>query len=154
MPFQLGDHVGVGCMVDSCMKCAGCKKGNENLLLGESRSHAQLLLAATAKSSERTHAARVLYLHRVLRSGLSTLPVLGAGAASRTRLHIRGRTCKNMQIQVGYVQQVGLRPDGWPCALHLPGPARPSCNVSNWWSHHGRLLHQNGGAGPGFDISM
>lgn len=28
---KVGDHVGVGCMVDSCMKCAGCKKGNENL---------------------------------------------------------------------------------------------------------------------------
>ena len=27
--FDLGDHVGVGCMVDSCLECAACKRGEE-----------------------------------------------------------------------------------------------------------------------------
>ena len=27
--FKLGDHVGVGCMVDSCQHCAACKQGLE-----------------------------------------------------------------------------------------------------------------------------
>ena len=26
---KVGDHVGVGCMVDSCLKCAACKRGEE-----------------------------------------------------------------------------------------------------------------------------
>ena len=25
--FAVGDHVGIGCMVDSCMKCSDCLKG-------------------------------------------------------------------------------------------------------------------------------
>lgn len=29
--FQVGDHVGVGCMVDSCQKCAACKRGEEQM---------------------------------------------------------------------------------------------------------------------------
>ena len=28
--FKVGDHVGVGCMVDSCKECASCKAGEEN----------------------------------------------------------------------------------------------------------------------------
>ncbi|CAJ1382253.1 unnamed protein product [Effrenium voratum] len=28
---KVGDHVGVGCMVDSCLKCSACKKGEENM---------------------------------------------------------------------------------------------------------------------------
>lgn len=27
--FQVGDHVGVGCMVDSCLECTFCKRGDE-----------------------------------------------------------------------------------------------------------------------------
>ena len=27
--FKPGDHVGVGCMVDSCQQCAACKQGLE-----------------------------------------------------------------------------------------------------------------------------
>ena len=27
--FAVGDHIGVGCMVDSCLSCANCKKGEE-----------------------------------------------------------------------------------------------------------------------------
>ena len=27
--FKVGDHVGVGCMVDSCQHCASCEKGDE-----------------------------------------------------------------------------------------------------------------------------
>jgi uncharacterized zinc-type alcohol dehydrogenase-like protein len=27
--FKTGDHVGVGCMVDSCQQCAACKQGLE-----------------------------------------------------------------------------------------------------------------------------
>ena len=27
--FKVGDHIGVGCMVDSCMDCAGCNQGFE-----------------------------------------------------------------------------------------------------------------------------
>jgi len=27
--FKPGDHVGVGCMVDSCQKCAACEQGHE-----------------------------------------------------------------------------------------------------------------------------
>ena len=26
---QVGDHVGVGCMVDACLKCAACERGEE-----------------------------------------------------------------------------------------------------------------------------
>lgn len=29
--FKVGDKVGVGCMVDSCLKCAACKRGEEQL---------------------------------------------------------------------------------------------------------------------------
>jgi|ERR1712216_491447 len=29
--FQVGDHVGVGCMVDACLECKQCKQGNENM---------------------------------------------------------------------------------------------------------------------------
>jgi uncharacterized zinc-type alcohol dehydrogenase-like protein len=29
--FKVGDHVGVGCMVDSCLECAACKRGEEQL---------------------------------------------------------------------------------------------------------------------------
>jgi uncharacterized zinc-type alcohol dehydrogenase-like protein len=28
---KVGDHVGVGCMVDSCMNCAACKRGEEQM---------------------------------------------------------------------------------------------------------------------------
>ena len=28
---QVGDHVGVGCIVDSCMGCSGCEAGEEHL---------------------------------------------------------------------------------------------------------------------------
>lgn len=28
--IKVGDHVGVGCMVDACLKCASCQKGDEN----------------------------------------------------------------------------------------------------------------------------
>lgn len=28
--FAVGDHIGVGCMVDSCLECSSCKKGDEN----------------------------------------------------------------------------------------------------------------------------
>lgn len=28
--FKVGDHVGVGCFVDSCLQCAACKRGDEN----------------------------------------------------------------------------------------------------------------------------
>ena len=27
--YKVGDHVGVGCMVDSCRKCSSCEKGLE-----------------------------------------------------------------------------------------------------------------------------
>lgn len=27
--FQIGDHIGVGCMVDSCLNCSQCNKGEE-----------------------------------------------------------------------------------------------------------------------------
>ena len=29
--FQVGDRVGVGCIVDSCMQCNACKDGEEHL---------------------------------------------------------------------------------------------------------------------------
>ena len=29
--FAVGDHVGVGCMVDSCLRCKACKRGEEQL---------------------------------------------------------------------------------------------------------------------------
>ena len=29
--FKVGDHVGVGCMVDSCNACAACKRGEEQM---------------------------------------------------------------------------------------------------------------------------
>lgn len=29
--FKVGDKVGVGCMVDSCMECAACKRGEEQM---------------------------------------------------------------------------------------------------------------------------
>lgn len=29
--FKIGDKVGVGCMVDSCMECAACKRGEEQM---------------------------------------------------------------------------------------------------------------------------
>jgi uncharacterized zinc-type alcohol dehydrogenase-like protein len=29
--FAIGDHVGVGCMVDSCQHCDQCRKGEEQL---------------------------------------------------------------------------------------------------------------------------
>ena len=29
--FKIGDHVGVGCMVDSCQACAACKRGEEQM---------------------------------------------------------------------------------------------------------------------------
>jgi len=29
--FKVGDAIGVGCMVDSCMSCAACKRGDEQL---------------------------------------------------------------------------------------------------------------------------
>ena len=29
--FKIGDHVGVGCMVDSCLDCAACKRGEEQM---------------------------------------------------------------------------------------------------------------------------
>jgi alcohol dehydrogenase (NADP+) len=28
--FKVGDHVGVGCLVDSCQQCPACKRGDEN----------------------------------------------------------------------------------------------------------------------------
>lgn len=33
--FQVGDSVGVGCMVDSCLECKNCKAGNEHKCLKE-----------------------------------------------------------------------------------------------------------------------
>ncbi|MGC3000737.1 NAD(P)-dependent alcohol dehydrogenase [Streptomyces sp. G35A] len=32
--FQVGDHVGVGCMVDSCRECENCKAGREQYCTG------------------------------------------------------------------------------------------------------------------------
>ena len=29
--FKPGDHIGVGCMVDSCLSCAACKRGEEQM---------------------------------------------------------------------------------------------------------------------------
>jgi uncharacterized zinc-type alcohol dehydrogenase-like protein len=29
--FRIGDHVGVGCMIDSCQSCDQCRKGEEQL---------------------------------------------------------------------------------------------------------------------------
>lgn len=29
--IKVGDHVGVGCMVDSCLNCVACQKGDENM---------------------------------------------------------------------------------------------------------------------------
>jgi len=31
--YKVGDHVGVGCMVDSCRECVNCKKGEEQFCL-------------------------------------------------------------------------------------------------------------------------
>lgn len=31
--FKVGDHVGVGCFIDSCLDCDSCKEGNENYCL-------------------------------------------------------------------------------------------------------------------------
>jgi len=33
--FKIGDHVGVGCMIDSCRNCANCKAGLEQKCLGQ-----------------------------------------------------------------------------------------------------------------------
>src|SRR5215204_5040265 len=30
--FKLGDHVGIGCMVDSCQNCAACSKGLKSIV--------------------------------------------------------------------------------------------------------------------------
>ena len=27
--FSVGDHIGVGCMVDSCLECSKCMEGQE-----------------------------------------------------------------------------------------------------------------------------
>ena len=33
--FKLGDHVGVGSIVDSCLNCPSCKEGDEQLCSAE-----------------------------------------------------------------------------------------------------------------------
>ena len=75
------------------MKCTGCKKGNENLLL----SSVSCNFGLADCDSKQTHYAYSkstlhAYSHRVMHIGLSTLHVLETGAASRTQPHIRGRT--------------------------------------------------------------
>ena len=32
---RVGDHVGVGCMVDSCQKCSACKRGEEQFCVSQ-----------------------------------------------------------------------------------------------------------------------
>ena len=31
MTVQVGDRVGVGCIVDSCFNCSGCEEGEEHM---------------------------------------------------------------------------------------------------------------------------
>ena len=38
---KVGDHVGVGCMVDSCGRCAGCRRGEEQKCASQVRKKAQ-----------------------------------------------------------------------------------------------------------------
>eukprot|EP00927_Polykrikos_kofoidii_P002727 TRINITY_DN1108_c0_g1_i4.p1 TRINITY_DN1108_c0_g1~~TRINITY_DN1108_c0_g1_i4.p1 ORF type:complete len:455 (-),score=63.31 TRINITY_DN1108_c0_g1_i4:34-1290(-) len=56
--FKVGDHVGVGCMVDSCMSCSQCNVGHENwckkgftLTYGGTNKHGR---CATVPAGEQT----------------------------------------------------------------------------------------------------
>jgi uncharacterized zinc-type alcohol dehydrogenase-like protein len=37
--FRVGDHVGVGCMVDSCLTCAACLRGEEQMCLKNTNTY-------------------------------------------------------------------------------------------------------------------
>ena len=37
--FKVGDHVGIGCMVDSCGKCGACKRGEEQMCAAQTGTY-------------------------------------------------------------------------------------------------------------------
>jgi uncharacterized zinc-type alcohol dehydrogenase-like protein len=37
--FKVGDSVGVGCMVDSCLTCAACVRGEEQMCTGQTATY-------------------------------------------------------------------------------------------------------------------
>lgn len=49
--FKVGDHVGVGCFVDSCLECAPCKRGDEQFC-----SHAGGMTGTYGATPEHGHA--------------------------------------------------------------------------------------------------
>ncbi len=40
--FKVGDQIGVGCMVDSCGKCAACRRGEEQMCASQTGTYATL----------------------------------------------------------------------------------------------------------------
>ena len=46
--FRVGDHAGVGCMVDACLECAACKKGEEQLCSKQVATYGAPLTARSA----------------------------------------------------------------------------------------------------------
>jgi hypothetical protein len=90
--FKVGDHVGVGCFVDSCLECAPCKRGEEQFC---------------------THASGMTGTY-------GATPAHGRAGAEQTTGGYSTRMVVNEHFAIALPQSMPLEKAGTTCALPLP----------------------------------
>ena len=90
--FKVGDQVGVGCKVSSCMKCKDCKAGEEQMCndqIGTYNHPKQLERSATYPEKSRTFGGytniHIVHEHFAIKIP-STYPFESAGSVSNNSL--------------------------------------------------------------------